>query len=95
MKTLDFVVRVMAAWRITRLIVDDEITRELRDAVEEHFGEDSKWTYLVNCPYCVSVWAGLAVMVLPRPITGALAASAGTLGIKWAAEVAESSVSKG
>lgn len=89
MSPFEFLVRVAAAWRITRLIVDDEITAELRDAVRDRFGEDHKLTYLVNCPFCVSVWAGLAVMVLPRAVTGALAASAGTLGIKWVAEVTE------
>jgi hypothetical protein len=96
MSPFEFVVRVAAAWRITRLIVEDEITRELRDAVRDRFGEDHKLTYLVNCPYCVSVWAGLACMFLPRAVTGSLALSAGTLGIKWVAEVTEAGVmSKG
>lgn len=89
MSPLEFAIRIAAAWRITRLVVDDEITRELRDAVRDHFGEDSKWTYLVNCPYCVSVWAGLASMFMPRWMAGSLAASAGTLGVKWVAEVTE------
>lgn len=89
---LELVIRVAAAWRLTRLVVDDEITRPLREKVEEVAGPDSKWTYLVNCPYCVSVWAGLVAVVLPRPIASGLAASAGTLGVKWVATATESAI---
>ena len=93
MNALDLGVRVAAAWRITKLITEDEIARELREGVAARW-PDSKAAYLVECPACVSVWAGLAVMVLPRAVTGALAASAGTLAAKWAAEVAEELASK-
>lgn len=91
---LDVAIRVAAAWRLTKLVVDDEVTRELREAVEDRW-PGSKAAYLVNCPACVSVWAGLVAVVLPRPVAGALAASAGTLGAKWVAEVTEANVSKG
>lgn len=94
MTPLELILRVAAAWRVTRLVVDDEITRELREAIHDRY-PDSKLSYFVTCPYCVSVWAGLAAMFLPRAVTGSLALSAGTLGIKWVAEVTEAGVSKG
>ena len=86
---IELLIRVLAAWRITRLVVDDEIAAPLRDKVRDVTGPDSKWTYLVNCPYCVSVWAGLAVAVKPKWMASSLAASAGTLGIKWASSTTE------
>lgn len=95
MTPTELVIRTAAAWRLTRLVVDDEITRELRDAVAAKHGHGSKLTYLVNCPYCVSVWAGLIAAVLPRRAAGALALSSGTIGIKWIAEVAEAAVARG
>lgn len=79
-KALDFAVGVLAADRITQLVVEDEITRPIREAVERRF-PDSKLAYLVACKACVSVWAGLAVSSrkMPRPVVSALALSAATL----------------
>lgn len=81
-------IEVAATARLTRLIVEDEITREFREWVEDRTG-DSKLTYLVNCPYCVSVWAGAAVQILPGWVVYALALSSGTLVAKWLGEVFE------
>lgn len=81
-----------ATTRLTRLVVEDEITRELRELVERITGSDSKLTYLVNCPYCVSVWAGAAVQAMPRWAVYALAMSGGSLTAKWLAEVIEGMV---
>lgn len=80
---------VAATTRLTRLIVEDEITRELREWVEERTGSDSKLTYLVNCPYCVSVWAGAAVQLLPRWAVYALAMSSGALAVRWLTDLIE------
>lgn len=93
MKVLDATIRTAATWRLTRLVVEDEITRPLREAVSRRW-PDSKAEYLVNCPYCVSVWAGAAAAVMPKWLACSLAFSAGTLGAKWAAEVTEVAVSK-
>lgn len=89
MRALDTAIEVAAAARLTRLVVDDEITRPFREWVEAQTGEDSQLTYLVNCPYCVSVWAGAAVQALPRWVVRALALSGGTLAVKWLSEVTE------
>lgn len=85
---IETAIDVAATWRITRLVVEDEITRPMREAVAERWPE-SKLAYLVTCPYCVSVWAGAAVQVLPRPLRWTLGLSGGTMLVKWAAELAE------
>lgn len=71
---------VLAVNRITHLIVDDEITKPIREAVARRW-PDSKASYLITCPKCVSVWAGLAVSSgrVPRPVLWALALSSASL----------------
>lgn len=79
-------VDVLATERLTRLVVEDEITKNLRYRVMGKF-PDSKVSYLVNCPYCVSVWAGGLVTLAKRSVVGrglvyALALSQATIHLK-------------
>lgn len=64
-KILDLIVCALAARRLTRIITKDEIAAPLREYVWKH--EHKKLTYFVNCPYCVSVWAGLLVSTQATP----------------------------
>ena len=59
----------LATARITRLVVEDEITEPLRDKVMGQW-PDSKVAYLVGCRICVSVWAGGVVVVAGRSRLG-------------------------
>ena len=75
----------LAVYRLTKLVLDDKITEDLREWVYDKFPKGSKVRYLINCPWCVSVWAGLAISGLrlynPKAadaLSGALAASAVT-----------------
>lgn len=72
----DAFIKLMAVDRIAQLVVEDEITRPIREAVERKW-PDSKLSYLVGCKACVSVWAGLLVSSgkVPHWIVSALAAS--------------------
>lgn len=89
---LSTAVDLAATARITRLVVQDEISREFREWVERSLGSESRLTYLVNCPYCVSVWAGAVVQVLPRWAVYALAMSAGALTAEWLADTLEGAI---
>lgn len=82
MTLLELIVDAAATTRVTRLVVDDEISRSFRDWVLERTGDDSSLTYLVNCPYCVSVWAGAAVYLAPRWVKVPLALSALAIGAR-------------
>jgi hypothetical protein len=70
-RVLDLVVGALATYRLTKLVNDDYITQPLRDKVVKHFGEpdESKITYLVHCPWCVSIYTGglvsTALMMYP------------------------------
>lgn len=67
---LGLIILALATARGTTLIVSDYITEPFRTAVQRRFGDDSKVTYLVNCPYCTSIWVGgvaavFACLILP------------------------------
>lgn len=55
---LGLFVIALAVARGTRLVVEDVITEPFRRYFVRRFGEDSKLTYLVHCPFCASIWLG-------------------------------------
>ena len=64
-EVLDVVLDALATYRITRLVVEDEITAQLRDMLWDRYDpSDTKIGYLVTCPWCVSFWAGLGVVAV-------------------------------
>lgn len=77
MTPTDLVTDTLATVRLTRLVLDDEITEPLRTRALDaliHTGETrpelkpftDKIEYLLSCPWCTSVWAGAAVFILRR-----------------------------
>jgi Protein of unknown function (DUF1360) len=62
--TIDFAVRGLATYRLTRLITRDEITAPLRDKVwESRPPESSLVGYFLTCEWCASIWAGSALQI--------------------------------
>lgn len=59
-----FLIMALATARLTRLVVEDQISEPLRnwayrvDPKIEHVG------YVVGCPYCTGIWAGIGVLWL-------------------------------
>ena len=80
---LDFIIDALATHRLTRLVIEDDITADLRERVwRRHPPHDDKLGYLLTCPWCTSMWAGFAVAaartIAPsawRPLSYALALS--------------------
>ena len=80
----DMVVDGLAAFRLTRLIVEDEIVADLRSAwFRRHDPGTTKLGYLVTCPWCTGFWVSAGVVaaraVAPRawgPAAKTLALSA-------------------
>lgn len=50
----------LATARITRLITTDTVAAQLRAAVVQRLGAESKLTYLIHCDWCVSIYVGTA-----------------------------------
>jgi len=55
------VVAALAVARVTRLITDDYLIAPIRQALIKRWGVKSKLSYLLTCPWCMSVWVGAAV----------------------------------
>jgi hypothetical protein len=85
---LDLTLDVAATRRLTSIITEEEISRPMREWVSEHLS-GSKLEYLVNCPHCVSVWAGAAIGsgIVPRWAKLALALSASNQVVDWLGEL--------
>lgn len=75
----------LAVYRVTRLLVADAFPPIAagREWVERRFGEGSSIAYLVNCPWCTSVYVAVAVVAAvdlgtehPVPVPGLLVAVA-------------------
>ena len=49
-------------YRVTRLIVIDEILAPVRDLIWEKTKPDSQIAYLFTCSWCVSLWVALPVV---------------------------------
>jgi uncharacterized protein DUF1360 len=83
MRPLDLGVDALAAWRLTHLVVADVFppVAKLREAVLDRYGPESAWSYLATCPYCVGVWAGVAVVVARRRAPRAWSALAEALAV--------------
>ncbi|AXK88854.1 hypothetical protein SAMN05421776_105359 [Nocardia farcinica] len=58
------VVYTLTVARLTRLITTDKLTAPLRDAVLARRGGESAVTFLMFCPWCMSVWVA-AALALP------------------------------
>lgn len=74
------VVVALATKRLTQLIVEDELTRPLREAVDRwahgapEFSFRDRVATLVMCPACMSVWSGGAILLAGRHPVGRLLA---------------------
>lgn len=78
-----FIIDCIAVFRLTRIITRDRISEDVRNAVGERLGRDSMVTYLINCDWCISIWAALIIFSLRKTspnvsdwLSGLLAASA-------------------
>jgi hypothetical protein len=85
---INLLIDVLAVARLTRLVVEDQLTQPLRDVIDGNY-QESRVAYLVHCPRCMSVWAGLAVVLLsrsrysaPRGMVRMLALSEATIALR-------------
>lgn len=85
---ITLLIYVLAAYRLTRLIIQDEITEPLRERIWKRFPPHTKAGYLITCPWCVSVYVAtlltLSYILIPSvmftiALILALSAAAGIL----------------
>lgn len=87
------VLLALATQRLTQLIVKDELTRPVREAIEDWADGASEFSFkdrvavLTSCPACMSVWSAFAILAASRVKAGrwaiaGLAASGGALMVQ-------------
>lgn len=62
-------INALATYRLTKLVIDDKITEDLRQLAYREFEKlpeklQSQATYLLSCPWCVSIWAAGFLLLL-------------------------------
>jgi hypothetical protein len=85
MSAIRLLTDIVATYRLTKLVMEDRITEDFRNLIYSKFPRDSKVSYFLGCPWCVSIWAGAAIFTLRKInpdgadiVSGLLAASAVT-----------------
>lgn len=80
---VEIVFDVLATYRLTKLIIDDKVTEDLREWVWAKYGQpddedSSKISYFITCPWCLSIYfgTGVAAARIMFPKTWSLAARA-------------------
>lgn len=64
MTALEFVVMGLATYRLTRLIIRDELLSKPRDFFWKKFPpEKSLLGYLLTCPWCISIWVASILQI--------------------------------
>lgn len=91
-RLVDLTVDGLATYRLVKLIRDDRIAQPLRDKVEEEQGppERSKITYLLSCPWCLSIYFGVALTLGRRRLPAVTDLVARTLALSAITGIATS-----
>lgn len=64
MNAVEAVTRGLATYRLSRLIVEDEITAPIRDRIwKNHPPHTSRFGYLFTCYWCSSMYAASALEI--------------------------------
>lgn len=76
---------VLAVHRLTHLVVEDEITSDLRGKwYARHDPGSTKLGYLVSCPWCVGFYVSVAAVAARRLAPGAWEPAARALALSSA-----------
>jgi hypothetical protein len=62
MLIIGLILGVLTVARLTRLVVTDRLGVDLRRWVVNKWGAESLPSYLVHCPWCMSMWFAIPVM---------------------------------
>lgn len=63
---MDELLDALATYRLTKLVIEDKILEPIRDRLFDRYPPSTQIGYLLTCPWCVSMWAGIAVVASRR-----------------------------
>lgn len=58
------VVFILSVYRVSRLVIEDEITDGPRNWVYSKINPDGKLAYLLSCYWCISIWVAIPLAIL-------------------------------
>ena len=61
---VSLIILVLAGYRLTRLIIEDEILDTPREWVRSKFKPNGKADYLLGCPWCMGFWVALIIAIM-------------------------------
>lgn len=65
-----YIILVLAAYRVTRLITTDTILEPVREKIWKRFPPNTKLGYLITCNWCTGFWVSvmfvLAYILVPE-----------------------------
>lgn len=81
MELVLLLVYLLTVYRLTRLVIEDEIADKPRDWVYSKIKPGGMLAYMLSCPWCVSFWLAIplsiiyimfppAMMVIGLPLAG-------------------------
>ena len=59
-----FIIYALAVYRVSRLIIQDEITDGPREWIFSKINPNGKIAYLLTCYWCVSFWVAIPLAIL-------------------------------
>lgn len=62
MLIVSLIVATLTVARLTRFIIDDQLTIGFRRWTLQKWGDTSWQSYLITCPWCMSIWIGILIM---------------------------------
>lgn len=64
----DILIGSLATYRLSKLIIDDAIFNEIREPLLSYLEDTghTKLVYLMQCPWCISMYTGLLVSLLQK-----------------------------
>lgn len=70
MRPLEAILTALATFRVTKLVLDDEILSEAREAAYDQVAKiknqmlREKLTYLLGCPWCISMYSAAGLLLI-------------------------------
>lgn len=61
---IQLIVFFLAVYRVSRLIIEDEIADDIRNWVFDHTKPGGKLQYLITCYWCTSFWVAIPLAIL-------------------------------
>lgn len=58
----------LSTYRLTKLVLDDQITEKMRNKAYELAEGHDNLTYFLGCPWCISVYAGAIAVIIDKTV---------------------------